>query len=46
MCFGKDSENAKFFFDGNTYVNSKEEEILGIIKEVLLNRIEHKYILS
>ena len=31
MCLGKATENTKFSFDGNTYVNSKEEKILGII---------------
>ena len=29
--YGKASENAKFSFDGNPNVNSKEEKILGII---------------
>ena len=26
MCLGKDTENEKFYFDGNTYVNSKEKK--------------------
>ena len=26
ICLGKDTENAKFHFDGNTYVDSKEEK--------------------
>ena len=43
MSFGWDSKNAKFYFDGDTYVNNKKENILGAIKEVLLSRIEHEY---
>ena len=31
MCLGKAPENTKIYFDGNTYVNSKEEKILGVI---------------
>ena len=31
MCLDKATENTKISFDGNTYVNSKEEKILGII---------------
>lgn len=26
MCLGKNKENGKFYFDGNTYVNSEEEK--------------------
>lgn len=26
ICLGKDTENAKFHFDGNAYVDSKEEK--------------------
>lgn len=28
MCLGKDTEKAKFHFDGNSFVNSKEGKIL------------------
>ena len=31
MCLSKNTKNAKFYFDGNSYVNSKEKKILGII---------------
>ena len=31
MCLDKATENTKISFDGNTYVNSKEEKILGIV---------------
>ena len=31
ICLGEDAENAKFCFDMNTSVNSKEETRLGII---------------
>ena len=37
FCLGKATENAKFSFDKNTYVNSKEEKILGIIKDSFFN---------
>ena len=36
MCLGKDTENEKFYFDGNTYVNSKEKKIDIIIGNALL----------
>ena len=28
MCLGKDTENAKFYFDRKNYVNCKAEKIL------------------
>ena len=31
ICLGKDTEHARFSFDGNTSVNRKEEKLLGII---------------
>ena len=32
MCLSKNTKNAKFYFDGNSYVNSKKKiYILGII---------------
>lgn len=30
MRLGKFAKNAKFSFDGNTYINSKEKKIFGI----------------
>ena len=33
FCLCKGTENAKFSFDKNIYVNSKKEKILGIIKD-------------
>ena len=37
MCLGKDLDNAKFYFDKNTYVNNNEEKALGnIIDNALL----------
>ena len=31
MHFGKNTENTKFYFGGNTYAICKEEKILGIM---------------
>ena len=35
MSLGKDSENGKFYFDGNTYVISKNELLAIIIDNAL-----------